>query len=246
MITVKMRRAAITASLGVAGAAALLLGVDFIDPSFAQGVGNAAVGVGASAGTVDFTQWVSMGSQAILTALGAAVAAFAHKYIADKDAREKIMSAVTNGVAFAQNKIDGTLADHPVKVQVASPVAAVAINYVKSMVGDSVARLGLNDVQLAKLAIAKIPGIEGEVTDAQIHAIAAVASGQAAPPPPPAAADLAGDLVKELGPSIAALVRQAVADEMRSHAARPAAPATPAAAPPTAPAAASAPAAKPA
>lgn len=141
---------------------------------------------------------------------------FIQGHIKDDNARRTVLTAVENGVSFGMNKVNGALAGHPLNVPLGSSVAAQAVKYALSQVPDALDRLGIDEAKLAKMAIAKLPAVEGHISDDQISEIAAVAQGQA-----PAARTNPADLALALEPLLARLIEVQLAK--RAAAAPPAA-----------------------
>lgn len=119
----------------------------------------------------------------LIAIIGSIAYGFIQSRVKDADARKMILAAVENAVAYGANRVDGALKDHPLNVQTGSAVVAHAIAYMQQTVPDALKRLGFDDVHLAKLVVAKLPGVDGAIPDAAITGIAAATKGQPAPMP---------------------------------------------------------------
>lgn len=144
------------------------------------------------------------------------------KVVKDKAAQDTVIAALKHGGAYVVNRTAGALKDRPLTVDLASPMAADLVRYVKSTVPGALKRLGVTDVGLAKLAIAHLPGVDGKLDDNEVNVIAAAATGK-----PPVAGTLAADagaiaeqlgpaIIAGLGPAIAAMAEAAVAAKFKA------------------------------
>lgn len=132
---------------------------------------------------VDFAPLVSSLAQLLFVVVATAIAAYAQKHVKNADARTKILAAIDNGVAFGMNRVGGALAGKTLDVNLGSSVAAQAVRYAMATVPDAVAHLGLDEAHLAKIAVAKLPAVDGEISDDAIHSIVTAAGGHAPPMP---------------------------------------------------------------
>lgn len=161
-----------------------------------------AVAPAAPSTVVDVASLVSGLAQLIFVIAGSVAAAIVNKHVKDADARKTILAALDNGVAYGMNKVEGALAGRPLTVNLGSAVAAQAVRYAQATVPDKLARLDLDAAHIAKIAVAKLPGVDGAITDADLAGIVAAAKGNAPPLPP--AGDLAAQVIK--------IIRQGLAD----------------------------------
>jgi hypothetical protein len=171
---------------------------------------------------VDLAPLLQLVVQSLLVVVASVAAYFIQGHMKDDNARRTVLTAIENGVQFGMNKVNGALMGRPLDVQLGSSVAAQAVKYATTLVPDALARLGLGPEQLAKLAVAKLPAVDGHMSDDAIGEIAGVASGRIAPP---AKTDTAA-LVVELAPLLEQLIAAMLAKRAASAAAPPVSPAT--------------------
>jgi len=187
--------------VAVAACAAVAVAV----AAFAQGVAPPPpVPVKVVPEGIDFTAEALKVLGSLATIIVSAIAVEIRGVVKDKAAQDSLISVLEHGSAFVVNKTAGALKNTPLTVHLASPMAADLVRYAKDLAPKAIDRLGIDDVQLAKMAIARLPNVNGSIDDKEIHDIAAKATGRAQAPPP----DLAA-LAVELAP----LIRDALAKQ---------------------------------
>lgn len=129
--------------------------------------------------TYDFTSIVTALAQLAIPMIGTVIYGLLQSHLKDQAAKDTVLKAIENGVSFGLNKVDGALAGRPLTVQLGSSVATQAVKYAMALVPDAAKRLGLNEASLAKIAVARLPGVEGHISDEAINGIAAAATGRA-------------------------------------------------------------------
>jgi hypothetical protein len=138
----------------------------------------------------------------VLAIIASVAYGFAQKHVKDERARRIVLAAIDNGVSAGMNSVDGALKGHPLNVALGSAVAAQAVKYAQATVPDALAHLGLDTAHITKIAVAKLPGVDGAIGDDALKSIVAAANGK--PPPMPATSDLAVQIID--------LVRGAIAN----------------------------------
>jgi hypothetical protein len=162
------------------------------------------IGVGS---VVDIAPLIIAGAHWIGVLILAVAAAWLRSHVTDQAARQTILTAVENGISFAENHL-GVDGSKPYTVPVASNIGATALRYVTELAPDAVKRMGLNDQALAKIVVAKMPGIDRTPLDpSTVDQITASVSGKA-----PTAPSM-DDLMKALGP----IIQQAVSTAITTH-----------------------------
>ncbi len=132
--------------------------------------------------TVDIAPLVKAFADAAIPVIGMLIYYLLQGHLKDTAARTAVLGAIENGVQFGMNKVDGALAGKPLNVQIGSDVAAHAVRYALDLVPDAAKRLDLSPTKLAKIAVAKLPGVEGAIGSDVIAGIAAAANGEAVKP----------------------------------------------------------------
>lgn len=153
----------------------------------------------------DISNIVSMIAQIAIPILGTVIYAFVQGHLKDQAAKDTVLRAIENGVSFGLNKVDGALAGKPLTVNLGSAVATQAVKYVMNLVPNAAKRLGLDEAALAKIAVAKLPGVEGHISDEAVNGIAAAATGRAM-----ASANV-NDLVDSLIPALLPAIEKVLA-----------------------------------
>lgn len=154
---------------------------------------------------IDVAPLVSAIAQLAIPAIGTVIYALLQSHLKDQAAKDTVLKAIKNGVSFGLNKVDGALAGKPLNVQLGSSVATQAVKYAMALVPDAAKRLGLNEASLAKIAVAKLPGVEGHISDEAINGIAAAATGRAV------ASASTTDIVNALIPAILPEIEKVIA-----------------------------------
>jgi hypothetical protein len=196
----------------LAALAAVLLS---IDPAFAQ---TAATGL-------DLSPVLTFGLQGASMLILLAAAWFIYGHVKDANARTALMGILEKGVSLGYNVVDGALKDKVVNVNVGSTIAAQALKYALQFGPDAIAHFGLTPASLAKMIWARLPAVDGQVSDDTFNQIVATATGAPAP-----AANIATQ-VEAVMPAFL----QALGDYLLNKKAA-GAPAAPAATPPVPPA----------
>jgi hypothetical protein len=165
----------------------------FIAPAFAQSVASAP-------GAADFSPVVTVGLSVASLAALIVGAWFIYGHVKDQNARTALLTILEKGVSLGFNVVEGALKDKVLNVNVGSSVAAQALKYVLQFAPDALAHFGLNDpAVVAKMIWARLPAVDGPVSDDTFHQIAAAATGKGAPA---SAADVAA-LVAQAAPALA-------------------------------------------
>lgn len=99
----------------------------------------------------------------------------------DTDARARVIGAFQRAGNFSANAVDGVLKGQPVKLSKVPDMVTSMVQYVQSMDPAALKQLELGGVDLVKLAVAHLPGVEGEIPDSVIHGLAAKISAQSMP-----------------------------------------------------------------
>jgi len=154
--------------------------------------------------TVDLTAEALKVLGSLATVVVSAIAVEIRSVVKDKAAQQTLIGLLERGSSFVVNKTAGALKNQPLSVNLASPMAADLVRYAKEYAPGALKRLGIDDVQLTKMAIAHLPNVNGGIDDKEINAIAAAATGKA----PPAPTDL-GAIAAALVP----LVKEAIAKD---------------------------------
>lgn len=161
--------------------------------------------------SVDIAPLISAVAQLAIPIIGTVIYALIQSRIKDQDAKAAVLRAIENGVSFGMNKVDGALKGRPLSVNLGSSVATQAVKYVLDRVPDAAKRINLDAAGLAKIAVAKLPGVEGHISDEAVNGIAAAATGNAV-----ATGGDMSKLVESLGPVIQSAVEAAVASKIKS------------------------------
>lgn len=178
------------------------------------------IGVGSPAMTaVDIAPLISSIVQAAAVILMAIIAAWVRSHLNDKTAQDTVLKAVENGISFAENHF-GATSGKPYTIPMAQGIGATALRYVTTLVPGAVKQMGLDDTSLAKIVVAKMPGIERTPLDpSTVDAITAAANGKA----PIGTAPTMEDISKILLP----MIQQAVEGAVAAHYGKAQAPAKP-------------------
>jgi hypothetical protein len=168
------------------------------------------IGVGNPAMTaVDIAPLISSIVQGLAVLLMAAIAAWVRSHLNDKAAQDTVLRAVENGISFAENHF-GATSGKAYTIPMAQGIGATALRYVTTLVPGAVKQMGLDDNALAKIVVAKMPGIERTPLDpSTVDAITAAAQGKA----PIGTAPSLDDISKVLLP----LIQQAVEGAVAAH-----------------------------
>lgn len=143
----------------------------------------------------------------IATVFGSVVLAEFNRFVKDKGARDSALATMRYLSPLVLNATAGLLKDHPVPANKVPAVVASMIRLAKNADPEAFKRLGFDDVGLAKLAIAHLPGVDGEISDDDIATMAAASKMPAAGTAKPATLDQVG---AALGPLVESLVEAAL------------------------------------
>jgi hypothetical protein len=167
--------------------------------------------IGSSGVTaLDFAPLVQALAQLVGLTLLSVLGYWLQGHVKDENTRNAILDAAENGVNHAINRIDNASKDGTMTVPVASGVTAMAAQYVLKMVPDAVKRSGMDEKKIVNLVISKLPGVTGEITDANIDFIASRISGKSGTAPPPT------DFT-QLTSALTPIIQQAAKDAIAAH-----------------------------
>lgn len=167
--------------------------------------------IGSSGMTaLDFAPLVQALAQIVGLTVVSIIGYWLQGHVKDENTRNTILDAAENGVNHAINRIDAASKTGSMTVPVASGVTAMAVRYVMDMVPGAVKSMGLDEKSIAKLVIAKLPGVTGDIDDKTLEFIASRVSGKPGTAPPPT--DLS-----ELTAALTPIIQQATADALAAH-----------------------------
>ncbi len=190
-----MSHARMFAACTIACALTLICG-----PAFAQT---------AVATTIDISPLIGYGLAGVSLVIFVLAAWYLNGHVKDANSRAAIMLALEKGVQFGINKVEGALPTGTLSVNVGSSVAAQALKYVLDFAPQAAQQFGLTPQALAKMIWARLPAVDGQVSDDTFNQIAAAATGTAV------AAPNTSDLLAAIAP----VVEQAIADALAKLAA---------------------------
>lgn len=179
----------------------------------------------AAATGLDLSPLLTLALQGVGTLLLLLAMWFIYGHVKDANMRAALLGILEKGVSLGYNATQGALKDKVVNVNVGSSIASVALKYALQLGPDALAHFGLTDnlPALAKMIWARLPAVDGPVTDDTYNQIVASATGTAAP---------AGSILSQ-AEDAAPLIIQALGDYLASKkaaaAAAPVAPVAPAA-----------------
>lgn len=132
--------------------------------------------IGGPVTSYDMAPILTLGLQGVALLLLIGITWFAYTHIKNKDARDAIVLIAEKAVSFGLNAVAGATKDKPLNVNVGSSVVATALKYVNQFGPEVVAKFGLDQASLAKMLVARLPGVDGQIDDATIARIVATAS----------------------------------------------------------------------
>lgn len=99
--------------------------------------------------------------------------------VKDQNQRVALTGILEKAVAFGINAVNGAAKDKTMPVNVGSTVVATALRYVQQFGPDAMAHFGMDEKSAAKALFARLPGVDGPVSDATFDQIVAAAHGTA-------------------------------------------------------------------
>lgn len=188
---------------------ALLASTALIMPTLA--FADPAVNVVATSPAQDINAIVLSVAGSVLTVVGGVALQIINKFVKDKAAQDIARNGIDHAAAWAINKGNGLLIDHPVPIDRVPAVVLDMLHYSRLMFPDARKRLGLDDVKMVRRAVAALPGVSGgDITDADINSIAAAASGTAPPVTAGALVNDAESLAAALAPQLLPVMERAM------------------------------------
>lgn len=179
--------------------------------------GPAAAQTAAVTG-VDLSPVLTFGLQGVGMVILLAAAWFIYGHVKDANARTALMSILEKGVSLGYNVVDGALKDKVVNVNVGSSVASQALKYALQYGPDAIAHFGLTPASLAKMIWARLPAVDGPVSEDTFNQIVATATGTPAP------SVSIGAQVEQLAPAVLQWIGDYYLTKKAAAAAPPAAP----------------------
>jgi hypothetical protein len=179
-------------------------------PAYAQG---------ASGTGVDLSPALTAGLSGVSLLIVVVALWFINGHVKDANARTALLGIVEKGVSLGYNVVNGALKDKVVSVNVGSSVAAQALKYVLQFGPDAAKHFGLDNASLAKMIWARLPHVDGTVTDETFNQIVASATGG------PATISDVGKLVADAAPALVDAIVDLIAKRKAADPAKPVAPA---------------------
>lgn len=139
--------------------------------------------------------------QYLVVGLGMLVAAFVRSHVKNQATADALDRVLMNAVSWGFNMVPGALKGKALTVDMGSQVASHALKYALDIGAKEAGHFQLEAPDLAKRLLARIPGIDGQVSASIVHDVVAAAHG--APP----ALD-PGATLQALAPSAAAIAEQ--------------------------------------
>jgi hypothetical protein len=134
-------------------------------------------------------QMLAVIGQYMVLGLGMLVAAFVRSHIKNQGTADTLDRILLNAVNFGFNMVPGALKGKSISVDLGSSVAAHALKYALDVGAKEAGALNLDAPDIAKRLLARIPGIDGQMSAGIVHDVVAAAQGH--PPPLDPAAVLA-------------------------------------------------------
>lgn len=148
-------------------------------PLAALAVGGSTPIDAASTGStiVDFAPLVQMVIAVAWLGLMIVGAWLVFRHVKNQDARSAILNVLAAAASFGVNATKGALKDKPMTVDVASNVIATALRYAMAQAPQALAHFGFDEKTTARAILARLPGVEGEITDDTLNKIVSAATG---------------------------------------------------------------------
>lgn len=159
-------------------------------PALAQFIGGAV-----TASSYDIAPLVQTGIAGVFLIVTIIGAWFIYGHVADANARAALLSGLEKAVSFGFNVTAGALKDKTLNVNVGSSVVANALKYAQANLPAALARFGFDDKAAARALWARLPHVDGDVTDTTFNQIVAAANGT---PPAGGVAGSADDIAQAL------------------------------------------------
>jgi hypothetical protein len=159
---------------------------------------------------VDIAPLIQAGAHWAAVIVLTIVAAWARSHLQDQAARDMVLKAVANGINYAENHF-GATSGKPYTIPMATGIGAMALRYTTELVPDAVKRMGLDDKSLAKIVVAKMPGIDRTPLDPSTVDQITAATAPGVVTAAPSVTELLKVLVPALLPQLEDVVNKAVA-----------------------------------
>jgi hypothetical protein len=145
-------------------------------PAIAQPLGQAVVGVDT---TFNIAPILIAVAQILAVAVLVAGVWLINGKVKDQNQRTALLGGLEKAVSFGINAVNGATKDKTLSINVGSTVVATALRYLQQFVPDAMNHFGMDEKSAAKALFARLPGVDGTVTDATFEQIVAAAHGTA-------------------------------------------------------------------
>jgi hypothetical protein len=131
----------------------------------------------AGSTTNDIAQLIMAAAATALPVLASFFYAQFCRVVKDKDMRARALAALQAAGPLTINALDGLLKDHPVPADRVPESVLSLIRFAKQLDPDAFEHAQFGAQQLVHYGIAHLPGVAGEVSDADVAALSAIAGG---------------------------------------------------------------------
>lgn len=147
---------------------------------------QSAVG-GAIGTTIDLSPMLTLGVQAVSLVVLLVGVWFIYSHTTNQDQRAALTGILEKAVGFGLNAVAGATANKNLNINLgtstAAMVAATALKYAQQFGPQAIAHFGLDEKSVAKMIVARLPGVDGTIDDTTLNQIVATANtpGSTAP-----------------------------------------------------------------